>query len=521
MNEILGRIKKTVSNEQRLAFISTFLLGIVVHLFMLSNKIPNHDDVGQLYDSMNRYGHGRWFLFFPAQISSDLSLPWLNGVLGILYISISVMLVVWLFQIKTGICIAAVSTIMVTFPTVASTFNYMQSGDSYFFCLLLVCIAVCLTCSSSKLCWAVSVVLLTLSMGIYQSYLPFAAALLIVWHIRELLIEDKDFRKVLLNGIKSLCVIGISVIAYIIITRLILRYHNATLNGHIAGFVINDFSIKNMVKLMINAYIQPLAFYLINISDIHYKYMNYLYIPVIIISIVFSILLCKRYGRKTSRMKNLLLIALYMILPLASGLIYCMCAEVHMLMVYGFIILLLFPIILTDWIESSDIQIAGVKGTLIRYGQIFIVLIMLITGFNYALVSNKAYLSLYLTYEQSYAYANRLVTEIEMQNGYDKGKTIVLIGKPTVNTEYTMPWWEEKDIQSMRGVTKTLIRSYTFPSYLRYYIGVEQEVVSISSPDQLSDLKINTDINTLSCYPDEGSIVCEEDIIFVKFSEVQ
>lgn len=522
MNEVLKKITRFISKEQKLSFISTFVIGVIVHLFMLSNKIPNHDDVNQLYDSMFRPSHGRWFLFFPAKISSDLSLPWFNGVLGIVYLSLSAMLIIWFFQVKSSICIVAISAVMVTFPTVASTFNYMQAGDSYFFCLLLACLAVCFVRNSSKWCWFAAIVCLTLSMGIYQSYLPFATALLVMWHINELLIEDKEVKKVLLSGIKCICVIGVSVAAYLVITKLVLRYYNAEISDYTAGFMIDDFSVKNILQLILTAYKRSLGFYLINDWNVHYRYMNCLYILVVMIAIVFSILLFKRYNHKANgRVKIFLLGLLHLILPLAAGLIYCMCAQMHMLMVYGFVALIIFPLILTDQIEKSNITIAGIKGNLMRLGQIVIVLTTFITSFNYALVSNKAYLSLYLTYEQSYAYANRLMTEIQLQDGYDKDDTIILVGSPNINIEYTMPWREEKDVKSMVGVTSSLVTARTFDRYLKYYLGVEQEVSRITSLEQLESLGTDIDINELDCYPNTGSIIREGDIIFVKFSDMQ
>lgn len=520
MNELVRKMGEHISKELKLSFKSTFMIGIMVHLFMLSNKIPNHDDVSQLYDSMHRIASGRWFLFFPARFSSDLSLPWFNGVLGIIYISLCVMIIISLFQVKSYICIIAISAIMVTFPTVATTFNYMQAGDSYFFGLLLACTAVFFACRASKSCWLITIILLTLSLGIYQAYLPFVVALLVIWHIKKLLVEDKDSKEVLVSGLKCICAIGISVALYSMISKLLLKHQGAKIAGHIETFVIEDFSLKNIIRLVLTSYKKALWFYLFNESKVHYAGMNYLYALMFMTAIIFSVILFKRYNQKKSRLKNFLLVFLYVVLPLASGLIYCMCAQVHTLMIYGYIALLLFPLILTDQIEQSDITVEKIKDNLIHIGQVAIVIIIFITTFNYALISNKAYLSLYLTYEQSYAYANRLMTDIQIQDGYDRENKIILIGSPAINTAYTMPWLEE-DMQALRGVTPSLVTQYTFTKYLRFYLGVEQEVSQITSLEKLKDLGTEIDIEKLKCYPGTGSIVCEEDTIFVKFSDVQ
>ena len=409
---------------------------------------------------------------------------------------------------------------MVTFPTVASTFNYMQAGDAYFFCLLLTCLAVCLVCGTSKFGWFAAAVLLTLSMGIYQSYLAFAVALLVIWHIKGLLIEDKDINDVLLSGIKSISIIGISVAAYWIITKLVLKQYGGEFIGHISVFVLDDFSVKNVCQRALKACKESLCFYLTNGYGVHYSIMSYLYILVLLVAVVFSFILFKRFDRKKSKMKILLLLCLYAALPLASGLIYCMCAKVHMLMVYGFVALALFPIILADQVENSNLAIEGIRGKLIHFGQIAIILTVFITSFDYAMVSNKAYLTLYLTYEQSYAYSNRLMTEIQMQPDFEKGDTIVLIGWPAVNINYTMPWREEEDVHALRGVTESLTNVYSFGKYLKFYLGVEQEVIQITSLDEWKDFETDIDISELSCYPNSGSIICEENTIFVKFGDV-
>ncbi|MCM1235252.1 MAG: hypothetical protein NC489_34560, partial [Ruminococcus flavefaciens] len=67
--------------------------------------------------------------------------------------------------------------------------------------------------------------------------------------------------------------------------------------------------------------------------------------------------------------------------------------------------------------------------------------------------------------------------------------------------------------------TSSLVTARTFDRYLRYYLGVEQEVVSVTSLEQLKEFEI--DINDLNYYPNAGSMIREEDTIFVKFSDVQ
>lgn len=72
----------------RLCLIAGMLAGLFAHGFMFANKIPNHDD---LYYDVDISGagveSGRFALFFFWKLFSNLSAPWLNGILGVGFLS--------------------------------------------------------------------------------------------------------------------------------------------------------------------------------------------------------------------------------------------------------------------------------------------------------------------------------------------------------------------------------------------------------------------------------------------------
>ncbi|MDQ9827085.1 hypothetical protein RFZ44_27865, partial [Acinetobacter sp. 163] len=61
--DVLGRaLWGRVPKETRVTFFSAFVLGLITHLYMITNKFPNHDDINHLF--ANNYGtqSGRWVL---------------------------------------------------------------------------------------------------------------------------------------------------------------------------------------------------------------------------------------------------------------------------------------------------------------------------------------------------------------------------------------------------------------------------------------------------------------------------
>ena len=72
--------------------IATFVAGIIIHLFGLVNVLQNYDNI-----IVQPIGHGislfsgRWFLFILGKavriLFGEYNLPWVNGIIFILYIS--------------------------------------------------------------------------------------------------------------------------------------------------------------------------------------------------------------------------------------------------------------------------------------------------------------------------------------------------------------------------------------------------------------------------------------------------
>lgn len=55
---------RRVPKYTRLTFISACVIGMVTHLFMFANKLPNHDDIGHLFS--DTYGTASAAGFCPS-----------------------------------------------------------------------------------------------------------------------------------------------------------------------------------------------------------------------------------------------------------------------------------------------------------------------------------------------------------------------------------------------------------------------------------------------------------------------
>ena len=78
------RLADRVPKHTRVTFLSACVFGFLTHMFVFTNKLPNHDYIGHLFSDTYGTASGRWLLPYVLQLDGDFSLPWLIGALSIM-----------------------------------------------------------------------------------------------------------------------------------------------------------------------------------------------------------------------------------------------------------------------------------------------------------------------------------------------------------------------------------------------------------------------------------------------------
>lgn len=89
-----------VKKEWKLAFLSAFFIGFFIHMFRFVSVMPNHDELFNQYNSQNMVGSGRWFLSVACGISGYFDLPWLIGIMSLLYMALTAVVIAEVFDMK-------------------------------------------------------------------------------------------------------------------------------------------------------------------------------------------------------------------------------------------------------------------------------------------------------------------------------------------------------------------------------------------------------------------------------------
>ena len=142
INETLVKLDKKISKGDKTAFVSAFLIGLLVHMPAMLMDVPNHDGLASMHFSQNMITSGRWFLAAVCAASSFYTVPWIIGLIALFELGITSVLLRRIFDTESPVTITLISGLLVSFPSLTSTFAYVFTLDGYMAGLLLAVLAV-------------------------------------------------------------------------------------------------------------------------------------------------------------------------------------------------------------------------------------------------------------------------------------------------------------------------------------------------------------------------------------------
>jgi len=494
---------RRIPGYTRLTFAAAVLLGMAVHLFMFTNKLPNHDDIGHLFGDTYGTASGRWLLPTVLQWDGNYSMPWLIGLISVLLLAVTACFTVTLLRIRRPVGCILTAAILVGFPAVTSTFAYMFTADAYFLSLALAAIAAYLTVRW-KFGFLFGALGLALSMGIYQSYFGFAAALLVGALLFETLDGGTPIHGLLLRGLRYVGALTLGMLLYLAMVKL------TTLKIGLVDYMgiseMGRISLSALPELVLRCYASIYKFFIWNDLNAHFSFLKYGFALMGLCAVALGVFLLRR--RRLGAASVVLAVLLVVLFPLAANIIYVMVSggKVHTLMIYGLSLLPILPVALAEYVQP---ELSVCAASLRRTGGIIccwvIVLSCLLTAYSYAVYDNKAYLKLDLSYEQAYAYSVRLVNAITTADGYHTGMPVVLVGSEG-GTIYPDPTPQLDEVQltgvfDMDGYCAT----YTYGYFLKYYLALPGQV-SIGTSDLAQHFAALPEVVSMPFYPAAGSV---------------
>lgn len=513
-DEYLERLWAHIPKYIRLTFAAAVVLGLSVHLYMFTNKFTNHDDLNQMFYADYGTASGRWLLPLVLRLDGNISVPWLIGMLSILCLAGTACLTVALLRIRRPVGCIVTAALIVAFPAVTATFGYMFSADAYFLSLLM---AVFGAYAAIKWGWRGSILSaasITLSLSIYQSYLPVTAVLMVGALLFETLDGSRSFRELFLKGLRLVATLAVALAAYMFSVRLTTWKTGLTDYEGISD--MGKLSLEELPCLILSGYSKYFSFFLRNDWNYHFRFLKYAFFITALGTVVLGVWLLRR--RRLGAARTALALALAAVYPLAGSLIYVMVPNgyIHIHMLYGLVYILIAPVALAEYAAPALQEgRAEVFHAAISW---VILLTMALASYSYAITDNNAYMKVDLAMRQCAAYSNRLLERVESCEGYEQGMDVVLVGS-NIREDALTPTPEANTAWLVGIFDMGNLRTYfTYRNFLRIYLGFTGPVYTGDSETARNFASMDQ-VQAMPLYPEMGSVQVIDGAVIVKLND--
>ncbi|MDO4490597.1 MAG: glucosyltransferase domain-containing protein [Lachnospiraceae bacterium] len=508
------KLRKGIRREWILCIVSVFVFGLLAHSFKFTNFIPNWDSVLNLNTDQNKINLGRCFLQAACSLGSYYDLPWINGLLSLLYISLSAVCVSEVFQIRKTIPLVLLGGLMVTFPTVTSTFAYQYTADGYFLALLCVSGATLLAVRGGKMAILPSAALLAFSLGIYQTYITFAMVLMLLFLVDQLLFQQMSIRSFWKTAGKFAATGVLGAAGYMICMKVMTALEGIGLShyqGIESAYSMESLNLMAAVKRALYRFL----IYFLNFSEgINLSVLLNMILWVLLAVLLVAALVKQQLWKEPARI--LLILLCIGLLPLASFALYFATPDLdyHNLMRMCLCLIYMIPLIFYERMEK-------LLPAALQMKQWSILVLTSLVIYNFILLANISYQKMHMAYEKSYGVAIRIADRIEQTPGATDCRKIAVLGhlpgSQAISVNFPL---------DMTGITDSYIIRKQDPEmqenvlqiFLQDYTGLSFEDTTL---EEIQRIQQSEEYRQMGCWPEQNGILVMGDTLVIRFAEDQ
>lgn len=492
---------------------SALVYGMLVHLFALTNLLHNHDNIASQPGGFGLgVDMGRWFLeilgrFFD-KAGLNYNLPSVNGMIYIALLAVAAALLVSVLKIRSKVSAVLIGGLFVAFPTVTATMIYRYTTIFYGISAVMAVMAVWVF-RKFRGSLLVSAVLIALSMGIYQAYVPLTIALFVLQLICEGLRGEADAKQLVLHGLADCLALVLGLGLYFVGSEMSVALFGQDLVDYQGVSTMGSITVSQLPKLVVNALkavcLLPLRDYC-GVANRALMRIAYLLLGISSVAMMLWIFVKKIKNIGTCIITGLLLVAFI----LAVGFVEVMVPDgwIYTLMVFSFSLLACAPLAFLECLPEAD------KKKLTDLFRKAVILLVVLLVFFYGYYANVNYTAVYFAGEQIDNYLSGVVLRTTMTEGFTTDKQWALMGD-IQDPLFDSPWQEEISYTGL-GFTQYLLNQYSRRDWIENYIGYD---IPRADAETIAALAETEEVRAMPCYPNAGSIRVIGDVVVVKFGE--
>lgn len=490
---------------------------VLAHLTRLTAFIFSHDSLREF--NQNSWGYawkvslGRFiYPVYREVVGGQMTMPWISGLLGIVWIALSVFLVMKCFQSRSRLLAFLISAVFATNITVTATLaTYIHDFDCNMFALLLSCLsAYC--CLRGGRYYVLAIVSLIGALGIYQAFV--CVTLGILWFSYVLRLLKKDCLPAVFKiAVKDMLVCGVSIGVYYVLMHSV----SACMRMPLITKMYNSPDMKiasaaDLIHALGQAYYGFLRDVLVQPScwaKVLIAAGNLLLLSVSAYGLV-------RYFRRqrVTCCHGWLLVALAVVLPFLMRLTTVAAGGMcHQLMTYSVSLVYVFEMVLL-WQLCQEEKQAGWQW--LRAGWTVVFLLLQWSNVAFA---NQVYLKKALEWDAALSLYTRINERMEAVEGYQPGKHRVVFigGMPRLDDDVTV----FDNMMGVIGLPQASVMGRHSPFYYKAYFNnvLKTSLNVVASYDEWDAYNLTDKYDDLPVWPAKGCMKLEGDTLVVKLHE--
>ncbi len=503
----LEKIKKT--------FIYTFVLGFIAYGYVMTNYTPSHDGNMLFKTGQNwELSVGRFGITYYGVIRGIVEAPWLIGILSLTYMALSVYLTMDLLEIRFDswklFVISSVFILNAAF--ICNAAIYIYCWDVYALALLLAVLSVhsAIKINNKLLGFIISILMLALSLGFYQSYLGVSVGLYMLY-VCKIILDGKDFKTIILQSCIYIVFLLCSGGLYYLLVKLIQRINGVDPYTGAAQSLdkIQTLGISGILSSVPLSFKQVLHYYFKSnyyVSE-SVKYANML---ILLISIcTWAYLWIKRIHAICAKV---LIILLILIFPIGINCISVLSGGRHYrLMIFPYqmlYLLMLYPIFyLIPEINTKKLCIKT---------SVPVTLIMAFISFCIIRYANDVFYFQKWVGEGTRAQIMNIIYDIDRNPNFIEGDTpVVTIGDISLALAGSYAYSDiyTKSSGFVEGTTVTYDANFEWNT--KYMYGKNYNFTD--DPDIISSIEDNPEVEAMPTYPTAGYCDIIDGVMVIKF----
>lgn len=489
----------------RAPVMGSLIFGFAAHMYMITNKLVNWDDIRYMFTSGVTMQSGRWVLPAINAVFPPYSMPWLLGTIAIVLLCVASCMIVRMFAIRNKVLQFLLAAGIVTFPSVTGAMGFMFTVHCFALAFVLsVCAAMLYQGGArSKL---LALTLAVCMMGIYQAFISVIASLFVVLLIQEILKNEKQPLEILKTGLGYVLFLLAAMAIYYAITNVAMRMAHVQFGMYASARNLGILgSIRSLPQNIVRTYY---AF----AKELLGRYYGLALTP-------WSALvhtLCAGFtgillliGLKNCRpaWNRVLLLVLILLLPVAVNSLYLVVepAGMNTMTQYSFVCLYVLAAVSLEALPARRAR--AVCRDILGLALAFIIA-------TNVYMANCGYLQMHFEYENTYALYTSVATQIESTPGFSEDSVIALVGDAPLEESLVKGFGRVK----ARGIANlgSVRNDDSRDRFFNLYLGMN---LKFASEREVLELQQDPRVRAMNCYPYYGYVQKIDDYIVVKLGE--